>query len=166
MTVRHPVVRAERVKPTAETLAKSKGCIIRILYEGHIIDGPEQDAALEIVEAFSIMTSALGIRPLMLDEMPGGRQALNERAARLWDHYVKWGQQLVARRHIRPHVIVEWLEMDRQLNHQNETKLLVESLKDWLDLRGDDQSQSTIRERQYKSTGFWLRSWGKEPVDA
>lgn len=128
---RPPVVRAERILPTPETLARARGCIIDKLYRAQIIDGLEQEAAWEILEAFKIITGFMGIRPMLLDGLPKGRGGLSPRAAHLWDHYVAWGNSLVARRYIRPHVIVEWLEMDRELHFRSETKLLKKCLQDW-----------------------------------
>jgi len=126
-----PVVRAERVVPTAQTLAKARGCIIRRLYEVGTIDGQEQDAALEIVEAFTVITGFLGIRPVNIDALPSGRAVMGARAARLWDRYVAWGNELLRRRRLRPHVVVEWLEMDRPLARRDETEMLVAALRDW-----------------------------------
>jgi hypothetical protein len=125
------VNKQERVPATPETLAKARGCIIRKLYECSIIDGQEQDAALEIVEAFTFVTSALGVRPPLLDGLDKGNTQLNERACRLWDQYLRWGRHLVGRRHIRPHVVVEWLLMDRPLVDDDELRLLIGGLRDW-----------------------------------
>ena len=125
------VNREERVSATPQTVAKAKGCIIRKLYEAKEIDGQEQDAALEIVEAFTFITSAIGIRPLLLDGLDKGRTDLNERACRLWDQYLRWGRELTRRRHIRPHLVVEWLLMERPLADEDEVELLIGSLRDW-----------------------------------
>jgi hypothetical protein len=125
------VNRGERVAATPETVLKARGCVIRKLYEAQAIDGQEQDAALEIVEAFTFITSAIGIRPLLLDGLDKGRSDLNERACRLWDQYLRWGRELVRRRHIRPHLVVEWLLMERHLTDRGEVDLLVGSLRDW-----------------------------------
>jgi hypothetical protein len=131
MTPRSPVVRAERIKPTAQTVAKAKPCLIKTLYEANTIDGYEQEAAWEILEAFTIMTGFLGYRPLILDGLPKGRGGLSERGDRLWRRYVAWGNTLVKNRHIRPIVVVEWLEMERVLKCMDETKLLRSALRDW-----------------------------------
>lgn len=131
MTKRPPVVRAERVKPTAETVAKKRPCLIRTLYEGNVIDGRDQEAAWEILETFDIITGHLGIRGANIDGIPPGRRSLSERAVRLWKRYAEWGARLVKDRHIRPILVVEWLAMERPLTCQAETRLLQAALRDW-----------------------------------
>lgn len=129
------VNRAERVQATPETVAKARGCIIRRLYEAQLIDGQEQDAALEIVAAFNIITSRQGIRPLLLDRLPPGNGEINERGNRLWAQYLRWGHRVIERRHIRPHVAVEWLLMERPLESKDEVTLLASTLRDWAEVR-------------------------------
>lgn len=131
MAKRAPVVRAERVKPTAQTEAKKRPCIINTLYNGKIISGVEQGAAWEILEAFDVITGFLKIRGTNIDGLPAGRRDLSPRAVRLCKRYAAWGAKLVKDRHIRPIVVVEWLEMERPLTSPGETRLLVAALRDW-----------------------------------
>lgn len=129
------VNRAERVPGTPETYRKARGCIIRKMYETQLIDGQEQEAALEIVAAFNIITSRLGIRPLLLDRLPAGNGDINARGNRLWSQYLRWGHRVIERRHVRPHVIVEWLLMERPLTVADEIGLLTAALRDWAEVR-------------------------------
>lgn len=129
------VNRAERVAATPETIAKQRGCIIRKLYEAKLIDGQEQDAALEICRAFTVIVGRLGYRPMDLSRMDRGGSEMPKDVARLWDKYCAWGNDLIKRRHIRPHVVVEWLEMERSLAHKDEVSLLCRALRDWADVR-------------------------------
>lgn len=129
------VNRAERVQATPETIAKARGCIIRRLYEANLIDGQEQDAALEICRAFRVIVSRLGYRPMDLSNLDQGGGDPASDACRLWAKYLTWGRALVARRHIRPHIVVEWLEMERSLVVADEVSLLRSALRDWAEVR-------------------------------
>lgn len=133
------VSRAERVQATPQTLAKARGCIIRRLYEAQLIDGQEQDAALEIVAAFNIITSRLGIRPLLLDSLDRGCGEISARGNRLWAQYLRWGRRVIERRHVRPHVIVEWLLMERGIDdgavREDRKGVLQIALRDWAEVR-------------------------------
>lgn len=132
---RHVVNPSERVAATPETAAKARGCIIRRLYEAKLIDGQEQDAALEICRAFTVIVGGLGYRPMDLSAMDRSSGDMAGDATALWGKYLTWGRALIARRHIRPHVVVEWLEMERMFVSDHEVGLLRSALRDWAETR-------------------------------
>jgi len=114
---RHPVLRAARIPATSQTVAKSRGCVIRRLYESREIDGAQQEAAWEIAEAFRLLTAYLGVKPVDLDRIgASGRETFSERASRLTSIYVAWARDFGQRAQVRPHVIVEMIEMERPID--------------------------------------------------
>ena len=124
----------ERVAATPETLAKARGCIVNRLFQSKDvtfrIDSQQYEAAWEIMEAFEVITGVLGYRPLDLSPIERGRGSMGRKAVRLWDQYVRWGNDLIRRRNIRPHVVVEWLKMERQFDREA-IGLLRGALDDW-----------------------------------
>ena len=124
------VNREERVQATPETKAKARGCIIRKLYLANLIDGQEQDAALQIIEAFTLITQRVGIRPMALDALPAGMGDYGKKAEALTQQYFAWARKVLAR-NIRACVVVEWLLMERSLSDRDEVSLLIGSLRDW-----------------------------------
>jgi len=128
------VNREERVAATPETIAKARGCIVNRLFQSQDvqfrIDAQQYESAWEIMEAFEVITAALGYRPLEMSPLDKGRGNMGPKAVRLWDQYVRWGNDLIRRRHIRPHVVVEWLKMERQFDREA-IGLLRGALDDW-----------------------------------
>jgi hypothetical protein len=128
------VNREERVAATPETVAKARGCIVNRLFQSgdlkFSIDSQQYEAAWEIMEAFEVITGVLGYRPMDLTRADRGESRMGAKAIRLWDQYVRWGNELIKRRHIRPHVVVEWLKMERQFDREA-IGLLRGSLDDW-----------------------------------
>lgn len=114
---RHPVLRAARIPATSQTVAKARGCVIRRLYESREIDGSQQEAAWEIAEAFRLLTAYLGVKPVDLDRVGvAGRETFSERASRLTSIYILWARGFDPRQPVRPHTIVEMIEMERVLD--------------------------------------------------
>lgn len=130
------VNRAERVQATPETVAKARGCVIDRLFKlGETdaksgLDPMQHEAAWEILEAFKVMTGFLGYRPIDLSRGDRGHAEMGPKALRLWSQYVRWGNALVQRRHVRPHVVVEWLLMERTLD-PGAVPVLKGALNDW-----------------------------------
>lgn len=128
------VNKEERVSATPETQAKARGCVInRLFVSGDVefsIDSQQYEAAWEILEAFEVITGVLGYRPMDLSPIDKGKGSMGAKAVRLWDQYVRWGNELIKRRHIRPHVVVEWLKMERDFDREA-IGTLRKSLDDW-----------------------------------
>lgn len=89
------------------------------------------EAALEISEAFDIVTRAVGYRPLDLGRIGVGHGECGARANRLIALYVAWGNEMIRRLGIRPHVVVEWIDMERMLTLGAEP-LLVKACDLWI----------------------------------
>lgn len=126
---KHTVNPAERVAATPETIAKARGCILAKLYVEKEIDSGEMDSGYEIMSAFRVITNHIGYKPLNLDRL-AGHGTMGPKAERLYARYVEWGNELIRRRHIRPHVVVEWLEMERRLD-RGAVPTLRHALRDW-----------------------------------
>ena len=128
------VNREERVAATPETVLKARGCIINGLYRSQdrsfSIDSQQYESAWEILEAFTVITGFLGFRPVDLARADREHLTMGKKAVRLWDQYVRWGNELIRRRHLRPHVVVEWLQMERELDREA-IGALRNSLDDW-----------------------------------
>ena len=133
---RAKVDRAERVGPTPETVAKLRPWRMQQLLER----GPDQggidaqafEAAVDIAESFRLITAVVGFKPLDLGRIGvgnGGMGARGERASRV---YIAWGNELKRRLHVRPHIVVEWIEDERALNDAGSINLLNRSLNLWI----------------------------------
>jgi hypothetical protein len=145
------VVRAERVQPTPETLAKLKPWtmaeLLRLGPEGGGIDPTQHEAGVEIVDAFKALTKELGYRPLDLERVGRGSVEMGPRELRLATIYLAWASAYQRRFMVRPHVVVEWIEDERRLD-VGAMPLLCGALNLWEAVRGDvDRAQSVQRQR-------------------
>jgi hypothetical protein len=116
---RKSVDRSERVAATPETLAKLKPWPMQDLLrkgpdDGGISSG-QFEAALQIVEAFKVVTHALGFKPIDLAKVGHGASDLGSRGCRLWNIYIEWGNAFQRRALLAPHVIVEMVEDGRPI---------------------------------------------------
>lgn len=112
--------RSERVAATPETLAKLKPWPMQDLLRKGPDDGGlssgEFEAALQIVEAFKIITHGLGYKPTDLGRVGLGGGELGPRSCRLWNVYVEWGNAFQRRALVAPHVIAEMVEDERPID--------------------------------------------------
>jgi hypothetical protein len=113
---RQNVNRAERVAATPETLAKLKPWpmqdLVRLGPDNGGLSSGQFEAALQIVEAYKVITRGLGFRPLDLTRVGHGTGDMGPRSCRLWNIYVEWGNAYQQRALISPHVIVQMVEDD------------------------------------------------------
>lgn len=102
------------------------------------IDAEQFESAVEIVDAFKAITREVGYRPLDLERIGVGRRDrdMSPREVRLSVIYFGWGVELIRRLFIRPHVVVEWIEDERQLD-VGALPVLSKSLDLWDKIRGD-----------------------------
>jgi hypothetical protein len=114
------VVRTDRVQATPETLAKLKPWPMQeLLAKGRHGGGLESDqfeAALQIVEAFGVISHGLGYKPTDLSRVGHGTGDISPRQCRLWNIYVAWGNEYLRRTRIRPHVVVDLVEDSRAMD--------------------------------------------------
>lgn len=128
---RQSVNRAERVAATPETLAKLRPCPLKLMLHAGRMEPEAYEAALQIKDAFDIVTRQVGYRPLDLGRIGVGHGECGARASRMISIYIAWGNELIRRLRVRPHVIVEWIEMERSLSLEAEP-LLVEACELWI----------------------------------
>lgn len=145
------VDRAERIKPTPETLAKLRPWtmaeLLRLGPENGGIDPMQHEAGVEIVDAFKALTKELGFRPLQLERVGRGSVGMGARDLRLATIYLAWASKYQRRFMVRPHVVVEWIEDERHID-VGAMPLLRSALNLWETVRGDiDRAISTKRER-------------------
>lgn len=116
---RKAVDRSERVAATPETIAKLKPWPMQDLLRKGPEDGglssDQFEAALQIVEAFKIITHNLGFKPVDLGRVGHGASEMGPRACRMWNVYVEWGNAFQRRALVAPHVIVAMVEDDRPI---------------------------------------------------
>jgi hypothetical protein len=114
------VERSERVKPTAETLAKLRPWtmaeLLRLGPEAGGIDPSQHEAAIEIVDAFKALTKELGYRPLQLERLGRGSIGMGARDLRLATIYLVWASMFERRFMRRSHIVVEWIEDERHID--------------------------------------------------
>src|SRR4029077_770955 len=145
------VDRAERVKPTPETLAKVRPWTMaevrRLGPEAGRIGPTQHEAAVEIVDAFKALTKELGYRPLQLQRVGRGSVGMGARDLRLATIYLVWAARYQRRFLVRAHVVVEWIEDERSLG-VDAMPLLRGALDLWDAVRSDiDRATSAKRER-------------------
>jgi len=145
------VNRAERVKPTPETLAKLRPWtmaeLLRLGPEAGGIDPNQHEAGVEIVDAFKALTKELGFRPLDLERVGRGTVEMGLRELRLATIYLAWASAYQRRFMVRPHVVVEWIEDERRID-VGAVPLLRSGLNLWGSIRADvDRAQSAQRQR-------------------
>ena len=148
---RSRVNRAERVKPTPETLAKLRPWtmaeLLRLGPEAGGIDPNQHEAGVEIVVAFKALTKELGFRPLDLERVGRGTVEMGSRELRLATIYLAWASRYQRRFLVRPHVVVEWIEDERRLD-VGALPLLRGALNLWGTIRSDvDRAKSAQRQR-------------------
>jgi hypothetical protein len=145
------VERAERVQPTAETLAKLRPWtmaeLLKLGPDNGGIDPMQHEAAVEIVDAFKALTKELGYRPLDLERVGRGTVEMAPRELRLATIYLAWASAYQRRFMVRPHVVVEWIEDERHID-LGAMPLLRSALDLWEKMRGDfDRAASVQRQR-------------------
>lgn len=89
------------------------------------------EAALRIKDAFDLVTRAVGYRPLDLGRIGVGHGECGARASLLIAIYVAWGNEMIRRYHVRPHVVVEWIDMERHLGRDAEP-ILIKACDLWI----------------------------------
>jgi hypothetical protein len=114
------------------------------------IDADQFTAGTDIVEAFRAITRELGFRPLDLERVGIGRRDMTPRELRLSVIYFAWGVELTRRLFVRPHVIVEWIEDERQILLDG-VPTLRRALDLWDKIRGDLDAR---RSRRHAVTGL------------
>jgi hypothetical protein len=108
------------------------------------IDADQFTAGTEIVEAFRAITRELGFQPLDLERVGTGRRDMTPRELRLSVIYFAWGTELTRRLFVRPHVVVEWVEDQRQMM-LDAVPTLRRALDLWDKIRGDLDARRTRR---------------------
>lgn len=107
------VERAERVKPTPETLAKLRPWPMQSLLAAGPPDGIDPadfEAALQIVETFKALVADRALRPSSLDRVgDGGTAGMSDRDARRCAQWFAWASHLPRGLPVR---LVAWIEDD------------------------------------------------------
>jgi hypothetical protein len=145
------VVRAERVEPTPETLAKLRPWtmaeLLKLGPEAGGIDPNQHEAGVEIVEAYKALTKELGYRPLDLQRVGRGTVEMGPRELRLATIYLAWASKFERRFMRRAPMVVCWIEDELPVGLA-EMPMLRGALNLWEAIRADvDKAMSTKRER-------------------
>lgn len=127
---RQPVFSSDNVGPTPETLAKLKPWPFQVMLRDERISVDQFEAGVEIVEAFHLITGAVGYKPVDLERVGIGRGDFGSRAERLARLYVTWGNEFQRRHMVGPHIVVAWVEDERAI-HPADVPLLCHALNLW-----------------------------------
>ena len=148
------VVRAERVDPTPETLAKLRPWtmaeLLKLGPEAGGIDPNQHEAGVEIVDAFRALTKDLGYRPVDLARVGRSTVEMGPRALRLTTIYLTWASMFQRRFMRRAHMVVDWIEDERHIRIED-MPLLLGALNLWNVIR-DDVDRTLAGQRRQRHT--------------
>ena len=121
---RRAVDRTERVKPSPLAEAKKRPWTMMVLLdrgpEAQGISAEQFEAGIDVAEAFEALTRALGYRAASPEAVLAHRGwdrflSMSSREARMIAIYLAWAPELQRRLRLRGHVVMEWVQDDRDL---------------------------------------------------
>lgn len=158
---REAVLRAERVGPTPETMAKLRPCPLRdMLHRGADPNDPggmqpdQYEAALEIWDAHDCLVKRSKAGTLDMEKVARAHGDIGDRMDHAIAVYLRWGRELPHRFYLTSDIVMGWIDdhdPSKRLINDNQRRMLVRACDLWRKVQ-EDYEKERRGERERAST--------------